>query len=275
MTIKCIALDLDGTTLYDDRHISQKNAQAIECAARAGIIVVAASGRCFTSLPESIKSFKCVKYAITSNGAAIYNMKTGEPMAAFPLAKADAERVIALSQGFRCTYEAFYKGVAYGENTFIKNPTMYGVDAPSVEYIRITRQGVDSIVDFIKLQPTGPDSMDIILPPGDDYNTLWSKMQQMREQVYITASVNHRIEISSLVSGKHKALEFLLKQLGIKKENAAAFGNADNDIDMIAYVKYGMAVANATLGCKNAAWAVVGDCRENGVAEGIERLMKL
>ena len=39
--ISCIALDLDGTTLRDDKGISEANRKAIEDAVRAGIKVVA------------------------------------------------------------------------------------------------------------------------------------------------------------------------------------------------------------------------------------------
>lgn len=273
MDVRLIALDLDGTTLYDDRHISAENVQAIKKAAEAGVCIVAASGRCYSSLPQCIRELKEVRYAITSNGGAVYNMETDERIAAFPLKKALAERVLELSEGFHCTYEVFYDGVAYGENRFIAQPHAYGVDLPSVNYIRTTRRGVDDIADFIKNRSEGPDGMDIILPAGDNYNKLWNRVQAIRKEAYITSSVNHRIEISSLSAGKHKALALLLDYLGIGRENAAAFGNADNDMDMLEYVRYGMAVDNATEGCKNAAWKIVGKCTENGVGEGIDLLI--
>ena len=49
--ISCIALDLDGTTLRDDKGISEANRKAVEDAVRAGIKVVIASGRSYSSLP--------------------------------------------------------------------------------------------------------------------------------------------------------------------------------------------------------------------------------
>ena len=49
----------------------------------------------------------------------------------------------------------------------------------------------------------------------------------------------------------------------------AAFGNADNDIDMIQYAGYGYAVENASVKCKKAADHIVRSNDEDGVAQGI------
>ena len=44
---------------------------------------------------------------------------------------------------------------------------------------------------------------------------------------------------------KVKAIELLLNKLDIDKENVVAIGDGDNDIDMIKYVGYGIAMSNA------------------------------
>ena len=71
MKIKCIALDLDRTTLASDGHLSRENREALEEAIRAGIHVAVASGRSLDSLPEEIMDIPGIRYAITSNGAAV------------------------------------------------------------------------------------------------------------------------------------------------------------------------------------------------------------
>ena len=54
MSIKLIALDLDGTTLNNDRVISSANRQALEAAADKGVNVVIATGRAFCALPKDV-----------------------------------------------------------------------------------------------------------------------------------------------------------------------------------------------------------------------------
>ena len=55
MAIKCIALDLDGTTLLDDKRLSRRTRKAMEAAISKGVRIEAASGRCFDALPYEFR----------------------------------------------------------------------------------------------------------------------------------------------------------------------------------------------------------------------------
>ena len=76
--IKCIAFDLDHTVINSDGTMSDATRTAIEKAITDGIEIVPVSGRAFATFPESIGQIEGISYAVTSNGAAIYNKKTGE-----------------------------------------------------------------------------------------------------------------------------------------------------------------------------------------------------
>ena len=65
----------------------------------------------------------------------------------------------------------------------------------------------------------------------------------------------------------------LLEMLGISREEAA-FGDADNDLDMLQAVKYSVAMGNASQHLKEAAWKVTGTNEEDGVAQMIRTLME-
>ena len=78
MDIKCIALDLDRTTLNEHARLSGNNREALEYAISKGIHIVIASGRGFDSLPEDVLSIPGIEYAITSNGASVYHIPSGK-----------------------------------------------------------------------------------------------------------------------------------------------------------------------------------------------------
>ena len=78
MDIKCIALDLDRTTLNAQGKLSEGNRQALSHAIEKGVHIVIASGRSFHTLPEDVLSVPGIEYAITSNGAAVYYIPTGK-----------------------------------------------------------------------------------------------------------------------------------------------------------------------------------------------------
>lgn len=77
MAIKCVALDLDGTTLDRQGKLSPANRQAIEAAIAQGVHVVIASGRSYDTLPKKVLSIPGIQWAITCNGAAVYRVPEG------------------------------------------------------------------------------------------------------------------------------------------------------------------------------------------------------
>ena len=54
MSVKCIALDMDRTTLNAQGMLSEENKKAIRLAIEKGVHVVIASGRAFSSLPGEL-----------------------------------------------------------------------------------------------------------------------------------------------------------------------------------------------------------------------------
>ena len=77
MDVRLIAFDLDGTTLVRHQFISEANQRALREAARRGMALVPASGRMKDFLPQEITSLPGVRYAITANGACVYELDTG------------------------------------------------------------------------------------------------------------------------------------------------------------------------------------------------------
>ena len=85
MDIQLIALDLDRTTLNSQGKLSKTNYNALSQAIKNGVHVCIASGRAFDTLPSDVLSVPGIEYAITSNGAAVYNIKTKERIKSYLL----------------------------------------------------------------------------------------------------------------------------------------------------------------------------------------------
>lgn len=66
-TPQLIALDLDETLLNQDSRLSQGNRAALEAAVKQGVVIAAATGRAFETVPEEVLGFTGVRYAICSN----------------------------------------------------------------------------------------------------------------------------------------------------------------------------------------------------------------
>lgn len=275
MAIKCIALDLDRTTLHSDGHISEGNRMAIEDAIAKGIHVVIASGRAFDTLPEDILSITGIEYAITSNGAAMYHVPDGKCLYRSLLSSESVHQIFELTKEEPVTYEVFIEGKAYGAIEYIENPVKYGATAEAVAYVKRTRTPVQDIKSFAIEHIHELDCMDIIVGSETIKERLQATIRENIKDVYVTSSIKQLLEISNKEAGKHSGVRYFMNLLGIGAEEIAAFGDADNDVDMLSFVGHGVAVANATENCKKAARYITLDHNQDAIAYALKELLKI
>lgn len=268
---KLLALDLDETTLDRNSALSPENRRALEAAIAQGIRVVVATGRSLTALPEEILKFPGIRYAITGNGAAVWDLSRREVLRRYLMPSGAAEEILSLTAGKPVTYEATVAGQPYAGWDYINNPDKYLTGGRTAEYIRRTRKGVAEITAFIRQHSAELDSLNLVVDSLDLKGRLMDRLKQVGG-VYITTSVPQLIEISNAESGKHRGLQFLTKYLGLRQQETAAFGNADNDAEMLAWAGTGVAVRNATPACLAAADYVTGHHDDDGVAKALQQL---
>lgn len=273
MAIKCIALDLDGTTLDQDGRLPEANRKAMEDAITQGIEIVIASGRAYDTLPQEVLSIKGIGWAITSNGAAVYRVPEGEAAFRSTLPPEVAEELLACTAKENVNYETFVGGNAYTDRKMYDDPMAYGCTEYGAKYLRSTRKPVPDIRDFILEHCTELDSIELVTHDKAERDRLWKVLEQRFPDLYITSSFFHLLELSSPSSGKSNALSWVLEQLGLTPEETVAFGNADNDIDMIQMAGIGVAVADATESCRKAADRCTGASYESGVAQALRELL--
>ena len=72
--IKIIALDIDGTLLTTDKRLTDRNRTALQNASDRGIHIVPVTGRVYRGLPQAILALPFLRYAITANGASVYDI---------------------------------------------------------------------------------------------------------------------------------------------------------------------------------------------------------
>ena len=275
MSIQCIALDLDRTTLDSAGHLSAGNRQALEAVIAKGVHVVIASGRAFTTLPAEILAVRGIEYAITSNGAAVYHVPSGRCLHRYLLAPESVERILELTREEPISYEGFIEGRAYAAADYVRDPVRFGATPAAVDYVQRTRHLEEDIVGFLRAHIHELDSVDLVVRTEADKNRLWRLLQEAVPDVYITSSVQQLLEISHRNAGKHSGLRFVLERLGLPREAAAAFGDADNDADLLTYAGCGIAMANASPACLAAADYVTRSNDDDGVAWGIREILHL
>lgn len=338
LKIKLIASDLDGTLLTDKKEILESTRESLARAAEQGICFVPSTGRAFASIPKDVLELPGVEYVITSNGAAVYDVKTGKRIYE-RLLEADAvERILelpvkvaeetfqadrkSLSEGIGqaggeglaigagradreevadgtgraggeglaigttvveekslvydmvpIAFEAFIGGIPYASAEYVENPFLYGTNEHGAKYVQNTRRPVKNMRTFIYDHREQLDSIDIVCGNQKKKEEIRSWLLEHVDGIFVTASVPQLLEIGHQDAGKGKTLGYLMELLGVSPEEAMCFGDADNDIDMLQAVRYGIAMENATESCKRAAYAVTGSNQEDGVGQMIRKII--
>ncbi len=273
--IKCIALDLDHTTLNRDGRLSPGNRAALSKAASAGIEVIVASGRSYASLPREIRALPGIRYAITSNGSAINRMADGHVLRRWLMPAGAVAQIRRLSRGTGASFAAFIDGQSYAPTWYLNDPEAYGVTGYAIEYVRSTCRPVADWEAFLDEHEAELDSFDVMHPDPAARAALFRAIREGTEGLYFTSSAPHILEISHRETGKGNGLRWLMDYLGLSPDECAAFGDGENDVDLLRAVAYGVAVENATAACKEAAVYVTRANDEDGVAYALTHYFHL
>lgn len=274
MNIKLIALDLDGTTLNARSRLSPGNRAALEYAISKGVHVVIASGRPFSSLPEDVLAVPGIEYAITSNGAAVWHIPTRTCLHRYTLPPDTVETVLRLTgDEYHLTYEGMICGEAYGDAEYVRDPERFCAVPEGLEYVKATRTLLEDIRSFLLDHAHELESMDVVVTGNSLKEKVVRLIAPALPEVYITSSAPQLVELAHKDAGKHAGVRFISEHLGLSPDCAAAFGDADNDADMLDYVGVGIAVANASPACMAAADRVTLHHDEDGVAHAIYQLL--
>lgn len=271
MAVKLIAMDLDGTLLNRQKGISPENQKALEDAAKQGVLLVASTGRAWDTIPDCVRKNPAFSYAIASNGAEIYSCVTGERLHSVTLSPGSVEVLLQLVGDRKVGWEAFTGGKAYGDEDYVSHPWEYGLPSSGIGYVKRTRTPVADIRAFIRENSDRLSAIDLIVSDPVVKKQLVEELHASGEPLYVTASMDERIEIHQKDAGKAQGMRFLCQREGILPEETAALGDADNDLDMILYAGVGIAMENADVHVKVQADYVTADNDHHGVAEAFRK----
>ncbi|MDO4383842.1 MAG: Cof-type HAD-IIB family hydrolase [Eubacteriales bacterium] len=270
MNIRLIALDLDGTTMNSENHLSKYNRQTLEEAAASGVHVVVASGRAFDSLPKEVLQIPGIHYAISSNGAHITDLRSGKYIYSSYLEPETVELAIELAQSENLMVEAFCEGKPYIAEELYEDIRVNGSVYRNQEYVLTTRKPISNIYKFMEENRDKLENINFFF-----YNE--NRLREMSPKIHalpncnVVSSVKNNIEIGGLNSSKAKALEVLSEKLEIPRQEIMSFGDAGNDIPMIRYAGFGVAMGNAWEDVKQAADYIAESNDEDGVGKTIRK----
>lgn len=262
MSIRLIALDLDGTLLNSSLRLSERNAEAVRRALDNGLKIVLATSRWFGLARRTADRLGIDAPLVCSNGALVRRPTDDSELLRLRLDQEVAHEVAAL--GDERGWEMF---TTIGDATFMRmRPGVSPERLPGG--LRISDRQADEVA---RGQPTA------ILVFGDDAVEEISQRFLPAYDGRAKFSLNRPINLPPYVvlthpdADKASALEIVCREMDVPLSEAMAMGDSESDVSMLRAAGLGIAMDNSTDEVKRAALHIAPSNDADGVAWAIDR----
>ncbi len=260
--IRLVALDLDGTLLNEELHITPRTVNAIHDARAAGVHVTLATGRAFISTRPFAERLGIETPLICYQGGVIGDPCTGQVLHEVAMSTEMAEKVI--EQADREDLDISL----YGEDVIYFRKLQWPQEFYERWFgLRVVHEPcLHRILDDAR-----PLKFIIIAEPAeaDVIEMRWKRL--FDGPLHIVRS--HRLFVEGNPPGASKgtALAWLAARLGVPRESVMAVGDNDNDRSMVEWAGVGVAMGSGAASLQSVAdWVAPGQA-EDGAAIALER----
>lgn len=269
MSIRLIATDMDGTLFQDDHMtISPRNIAALRGAREEGAKVVLASGRSWNLLSGAVEQLGEIDYALTGNGAAVLEVSTGRWLWENCIPNALALKIVEVLHREDILFEIYCQGKNYvrlsDREAVIRNNMAMGFGAyhdSRTTYVTSHAQA---------LAGRDVEKFNIFHVPPEKREALSREILALGPLEQASALPTN-MEFSARGVNKGTALQALAGQLGLAPDQLMAFGDGENDADMLALAQWSFAMANGSPIAKKAARYPAPSNMEDGLAQMVEK----
>ncbi|HSH25781.1 MAG TPA: Cof-type HAD-IIB family hydrolase [Massilibacterium sp.] len=257
-----IALDLDGTLLQDNKTISKKTKNVITRLKNEGHVIVIATGRPYRASEIYYRELGLTTPIVNFNGAF-----THDPTGSFGTYHTPVDLSVAKDVFEICDYYSVSNYLAEVKDlVYLRHPDRTIVDVFST--------GNPSIYtgDLKNIMKDSPTSL-LIQPKDEQMTTINDKLKEAHAEVITHRTWSPPFQMIEIVkAGMNKAvgLQKIANYYHIPRERIIAFGDEDNDIEMLEYAGFGIAMGNAINELKSVADDVTKSNMDNGIAYYLE-----
>lgn len=246
--IKIIFFDIDGTLIdIHRRKISERTLKTLIRLKERNFILCLSTGRAPMTVPH-FEGWEPDVF-LTFNGSYCYNRQ--QVIYKNPISSEDAKKIVR-------------NAAVINRPVSVATPERLaanGKDADLVNYFSLAKLKVDVSDDFDEMIEN--DEVYQIMSGG--LESEYPAFLRDVENAKIAAWWDRAVDIIPADSGKGVGIEHVLAHYHLKKEEALAFGDGNNDIEMLQAVGVGVAMGNASDELKAVADDICGYAADDGV----------
>ena len=269
--VKLLALDLDGTLLNSQKELTLRTRDALYAAAGAGVEIVPTTGRFFTGMPAVIQKLPFLHFAITINGAQVYDIREKKAVSTAEIPLETALRVLEYLDGFPVIYDCYQDNWGWMTRSMQENAVAFVPIDHSLRMVRSLRTPVDELKAYLREQNRSVQKLQLFTPDDALRLGLLKDLAERFPSLSVSTSMPCNIELNDAHANKGEAIASLAAYLGLPMEATMAIGDGLNDRSMIRMAGVGVAMANAAPEILAIADETTASCDEDGAALAIER----
>ena len=230
----------------------------------AGLHVVVVTGRMFQSVRRALEPAELGDPVVCYQGAVVADAD-GTWLRHVPIPLELAREAIGLLQD-----------EGYSPNIYVDDELYVGRETPGsreyASYNRLELHVVGDVLDWLEEPPTKlvcvgvPKELDAVEARAKEH---------FGTRMYISKSLPHFLEFAAPGVTKGAGLDFLAHQRGFTRAETVAFGDGENDVELVEWAGYGVAVENAHERVKAIADWIAPSAEDEGVAQVLEALLEL
>lgn len=263
-----IALDLDGTLLTDEKTITERTMKTIAQVKEAGHEVVIATGRPYRASKAIYQQLQLTTPIVNFNGAYVHHpidSSWGVYHECLPLEV--AQEVISSCREYEL------------KNMYAEVLDDIYAEKQEEEIIPIFHYLKDDIIhgDLLKNLKNSPTCL-LIDSEESHVASIREHLSDVHAEVIDHrrwAAPHHIIEVVKAGMNKAIGLQKVASYYNIPRKNIIAFGDEDNDLEMIEYAGHGVSMGNAIHPLKNLAKHTTLSNQEDGIAIFLEEFFNM
>lgn len=265
MKYKIVFSDIDGTVLTSSHHVLPSTTFAVKELLQKSIPFVLVSAR----MPQAIRTVTDemnVNIPMISYGGALI---LDDRQNILHDRRISAEDTVAVIKEIKLLWQDsaiinYYAGNDWfvedkDNKAVIREESITHVQAQQMNFAQLLAEG---IVPNKLLCMTSPPVCEV----------MEKMLGEMFPQLKIMRSSPILLEIMDKTVSKAKGIKIMLKHFGLSANQAVAFGDNYNDLDMLDFIGLGVAMGNAPDDVKKIAFAVTEDNNRDGICKFLRKI---
>lgn len=230
--VKLVVTDMDGTLLNSRHQVSDRFFTLQRELSRRGILFAAASGRQYQSIAVKLDPILDEVFIIAENGGLVRHR--GKELLSTPLQPGIRDEVLHALEGLEGAHS-----VLCGKDRAYLLP-------PAPDFLRQLREYYTEFEYLEGLREFPGEIMKIAVYHFESSEAhIYPTVKPFEDRVKVKVSGEHWVDISDPVAHKGHALALLQESLGIPPGATMAFGDYNNDLEMLQRAAFSFAMENA------------------------------